>query len=45
MNVTNDMEAFDTPPWEKFGRWVYCICVVTFDLELGQSIEVNIQFK
>ncbi|KAL3983201.1 Stabilization of polarity axis family protein [Acanthocheilonema viteae] len=40
MNVTNDMEAFDTQPWEKFGRWVYCICVVTFDLELGQSIEV-----
>ncbi|VDK73365.1 unnamed protein product [Onchocerca ochengi] len=36
----DDMEAFDTPPWEKFGRWVYCICVVTFDLELGQSIEV-----
>lgn len=37
---TNDMETFDAPPWEKFGRWVYCICVVTFDLELGQSIEV-----
>uniref|UniRef100_A0A915PQ42 UDENN domain-containing protein n=1 Tax=Setaria digitata TaxID=48799 RepID=A0A915PQ42_9BILA len=36
----SDMEVFDTPPWEKFGRWVYCICVVTFDLELGQSIEV-----
>uniref|UniRef100_A0A8R1XUC9 UDENN domain-containing protein n=1 Tax=Onchocerca volvulus TaxID=6282 RepID=A0A8R1XUC9_ONCVO len=40
MNDMDDMEAFDTPPWEKFGRWVYCICVVTFDLELGQSIEV-----
>ncbi|MCP9265389.1 hypothetical protein DINM_020669 [Dirofilaria immitis] len=40
MSDRNDMEVFDTPPWEKFGRWVYCICVVTFDLELGQSIEV-----
>ncbi|EFO24357.2 hypothetical protein LOAG_04129 [Loa loa] len=40
MNDRNGIEAFDTPPWEKFGRWVYCICVVTFDLELGQSIEV-----
>lgn len=27
-------------PWDKFSQWVYCICVVTFDLELGQAMEV-----
>lgn len=28
-------------PWDRFSQWVYCICVVTFDLELGQAMEVN----
>ncbi|XP_042911217.1 protein DENND6B isoform X2 [Parasteatoda tepidariorum] len=27
-------------PWDRFSRWVYCICVVTFDLELGQAMEM-----
>lgn len=31
-----------TPNWELFNNWVHCICIVTFDLELGQAIEVNI---
>lgn len=26
--------------WEKFTNWIHCICVVAFDLELGQVIEV-----
>ncbi|VDN02296.1 unnamed protein product [Thelazia callipaeda] len=39
-NNKNHTETLDIPPWEKFSRWVHCICVVTFDLELGQSIEV-----
>ena len=26
---------------EAFDNWIHCICVVTFDLELGQVIEVN----
>ncbi|XP_034948891.1 protein DENND6A [Chelonus insularis] len=25
--------------WENFNNWIYCICVVTFDLELGQAVE------
>jgi len=25
--------------WERFSGWVHSICVVTFDLELGQAIE------
>ena len=27
--------------WEKFHRWISCVCVVTFDLELGQALEVS----
>ncbi|KAM9824333.1 protein DENND6B [Neosynchiropus ocellatus] len=26
--------------WAQFSRWFECVCVVTFDLELGQSIEL-----
>ncbi|XP_012277612.1 protein DENND6A [Orussus abietinus] len=25
--------------WERISNWLHCICVVTFDLELGQAIE------
>lgn len=27
--------------WDGFHNWLYCVCVVTFDLELGQALEVN----
>ena len=27
--------------WPNLHQWVSCICVVTFDLELGQAIEVK----
>lgn len=30
-------------PWDRFSNWVHCICIVTFDLELGQALEVGIQ--
>ena len=26
-------------PWDRFSAWIHSICVVTFDLELGQAIE------
>ena len=26
-------------PWDRFSAWVHGVCVVTFDLELGQAIE------
>ena len=31
------------PPvsWDNFSHWVCCVCVVTFDLELGQALEVR----
>ena len=28
-------------PWDRFSAWVHCICVVGFDLELGQAVEVR----
>ena len=28
-------------PWDFFNCWMKCFCIVTFDLELGQVIEVN----
>ena len=33
------------PPvsWDNFSHWVCCVCVVTFDLELGQALEVRIE--
>lgn len=27
--------------WDTFHNWLYCICVVTFDLELGQALEAS----
>ncbi|XP_038163896.1 protein DENND6B [Cyprinodon tularosa] len=26
--------------WSRFSSWLECVCVVTFDLELGQAIEL-----
>ena len=32
-------------PWENFSQWLHCVCVVTFDLELGQALEVCLLFS
>lgn len=29
--------------WDTFSDWIHCICIVTFDLELGQAIEVIVR--
>ena len=38
-------DAVETPDprstWAQFLSWLECVCVVTFDLELGQAIEVQ----
>jgi len=34
-----DSYSVDLPPLERFNDWIRCVCVVTFDLELGQVIE------
>lgn len=28
-------------PWDRFRRWITCFCVVTFDIEVGQAMEVS----
>ena len=27
--------------WDGFSAWLHCVCVVGFDLELGQALEVR----
>ncbi|XP_031552290.1 protein DENND6A-like [Actinia tenebrosa] len=27
-------------PWDRFRRWITCFCVVTFDIEVGQAMEM-----
>ncbi|XP_071764325.1 protein DENND6B [Centroberyx gerrardi] len=41
-NETEDAaESGDSrSPWARFSSWLECVCVVTFDLELGQAIEL-----
>ena len=31
--------------WENFSHWLCAVCVVTFDLELGQALEVRTRPK
>lgn len=33
-------QSKNSSPWEHFSAWIHCICVVTFDLEIGQAMEV-----
>lgn len=45
-NAKNESESnheipIDTTQWTRLFDWIHCICVVTFDLELGQAMEVN----
>uniref|UniRef100_A0A914WA65 UDENN domain-containing protein n=1 Tax=Plectus sambesii TaxID=2011161 RepID=A0A914WA65_9BILA len=40
ISTANQSYMDATLPWDKFSNWVHCICVVTFDLELGQALEV-----
>lgn len=43
---SNEKQAGEDPqsptmlPWDRFSNWIHCCCVVTFDLELGQAMEV-----
>lgn len=36
----NDEKEAPLLPWDQFSNWVHAICVVTFDLELGQAMEL-----
>ncbi len=32
-------------PWDRFSNWLHVSCVITFDLELGQAMEVDVWFQ
>lgn len=34
-------EENGAPAWDRLSDWIHCVCVVTFDLEIGQMIEVS----
>ncbi len=40
LNSPSDLMSQILLPWDKFSHWVNAIVVVTFDIELGQSLEV-----
>lgn len=40
-NNPGDVLATSQQKWKRFSEWMHCICVVTFDLELGQAMEVH----
>jgi hypothetical protein len=39
--TSNNDEKVDEYTWENFENWIHCICIVNFDLELGQALEVG----
>lgn len=39
-NYSNSSQKQKYQIWERFSNWIHCICIVTFDLELGQAMEV-----
>lgn len=41
ISSTDSLNSSSVLPWDKFSNWIHCICIVTFDLELGQAIEVS----
>ena len=42
--INKIIESETVLPWDNFQEWIHCICIVTFDLELGQAMEVMRQF-
>ncbi|KAK0078445.1 hypothetical protein PV325_002477 [Microctonus aethiopoides] len=38
-NGTQEHKILTKRNWDNFNSWIHCICVVTFDLELGQAVE------
>lgn len=44
-NHIDDKQTIQPNDWQRLSEWIHCICVVTFDLELGQAMEVNYKKK
>lgn len=43
-NNGSSRETLQPKEWQRLSEWIHCICVVTFDLELGQAMEVFYSF-
>ena len=41
INLDDSARSPTILPWDRFSNWLHCACVVTFDLELGQAMEVK----
>lgn len=41
-SFSNEENNLDVLPWDRLAEWIHCFCVVTFDLEIGQMIEVQL---
>lgn len=39
----NKISEMESSCWKRLSEWIHCICVVTFDLELGQAMEVRLR--
>ncbi|XP_025107449.1 protein DENND6A-like isoform X2 [Pomacea canaliculata] len=39
-HLDEDQQSTTVLPWDRFSNWIHCCCVVTFDLELGQAMEL-----
>ena len=45
LKLVKALQEIENPsknPWHQFSEWLYCVAVVTFDLELGQAMEVKL---
>lgn len=40
-NNETKQDELHSKAWQRLSEWIHCICVVTFDLELGQAMEVR----
>lgn len=40
-NHGNNIDDLDDDDDKHYNKWIYCIAIVNFDIEIGQSIEVN----
>ena len=41
INLDDSLRSPTILPWDRLSNWLHCVCVVTFDLELGQAMEVK----
>ena len=45
IEMDDSHKASSVLPWDRFQNWLHCLCIVTFDLELGQAMEVKLPYE